>query len=69
MTATAVKRVEAEKVRIPCPVCARRIFDWQGEAPTGNWSQQMKCRECGFVWVTSAHIRRHLTGDGKIARI
>lgn len=69
MVSRAVKKVERVKVRIPCPLCGRRVFDWQGDPPADKFSEEVKCRRCGFVWVTSEHIRQHLTKNGSIARI
>jgi len=65
MIKRAVKRVREEKVQIPCPECGKRLFDWQGPAPSEQWSEEIKCRKCGIVFVTSNHIRKVLTNDAE----
>jgi len=50
-------------VPIFCPVCGKRLFDWQGPAPAEDFSIELPCSSCGAIFVTSRYIKKRLTND------
>ena len=52
-------------VGVPCPICEKRICDWQGAPPPDGFefAVELSCRCCGFVWVTANHFRKYLTRE------
>lgn len=63
-------RNRAPDRRIPCPVCGKRIMDWQGPEP-GTWfSIELRCPgDCGLVTVTAGYIKKCLQSPGVLRKI
>lgn len=52
---------------IRCPLCKSKwLFNFRGETPEGNFQLKIDCPRCGPVWVTSDHLKKVLTAEGKI---
>ena len=50
-------------VRIPCPICGKRLTDANGHKCDGDFSLEMKCpntRSCGLVKIDAQYIAKFL---------
>jgi len=63
-----IENPQNDDIKIPCPLCGRRICDGQGHVPGGDFALELKCGICGFVWVTSRYLRKFLTKRERLVR-
>lgn len=54
------RTTDSKEKKIPCPVCGKRICDAKG-LPEGVFEIELKCKDCGCVWLNAQYIRNILT--------
>jgi len=56
--------IEADgDVRIPCPICGKRLTDANGHSCTGDFELELPCpntRTCGLVKINAQYIAKFL---------
>jgi ribosomal protein L37AE/L43A len=54
--------------KIQCPRCEKRIFDVAGRPNKKFWIK-LKCRNCGYVFLSGKYIQKTLDNHNKVSKI
>jgi len=67
---TRLRKRQDPDIRVPCPVCGRRILDTKGSRIEGDAEIEVKCRgACGFVWINANYLQMCLTNKNPPERL
>jgi|GEM_PF-3149812 len=47
-----------KEIELPCPRCGKRICDCKGFPELTDFEIELKCRSCGYVWLSTQYMRK-----------